>query len=126
MSGPILIVEDDEDIRDIMAAILEANGYRVLAARSGAEALALAEAEVPALALVDLMMPVMDGAELVGELRKHPNLAAVPVALVSGDLRCRELAAQLGIVGCLAKPVELDDLLALAARIVGPTSLPAV
>lgn len=79
-----MIVEDDVDIRELFADVLEAGGYRVVQAGNGREALDLLRAgAAPALILLDLMMPVMSGAELLDILRHDPELARVPVVIVS-------------------------------------------
>jgi CheY-like chemotaxis protein len=79
-----MVVEDDVDIRQLFADVLEAKGYRVLQAGNGSEALDLLRAGVaPALILLDLMMPVMSGAELLQILQQDPELARVPVVVVS-------------------------------------------
>jgi CheY-like chemotaxis protein len=90
----VMVVEDDAALRDSVSEALEAEGYRVYAAADGAEALrVLAQVDTPALILLDLMMPVMDGWELLARLKKDARLSAVPVAIVSGanDARPREM-----------------------------------
>ncbi len=81
---PVLVVEDEPDIRDLMVAILESEGYTVRAAADGAEALAqLQLGNPPCVILLDLMMPVMDGWTFCREKQKFPELAAIPVVVVS-------------------------------------------
>lgn len=109
----ILIVEDDRDIAETLAEILEYNGYEALTAGNGKEALdKLRQVEkLPRLILLDLMMPVMDGWQFREAQSGDPALAHVPVIIVSAHVRARETAAQLGAVGWLKKPVDLDTLL---------------
>lgn len=80
----ILVVEDDRDSRTALCLILEALGYKYISASSGKEALALV-AQDPAvdLALVDIMMPEMDGYQVLAELRKIPELSNIPVIMVT-------------------------------------------
>ena len=83
-SRTILIVEDDRDIRDVLAEILADEGYHVLLAEDGLEGLRrLAEGPRPALILLDLMMPRMDGFELLATLRHRPGGRRVPVVVVT-------------------------------------------
>ena len=110
----ILIVDDDPEIRDAMAAVVETFGYRVRTAANGREALArhLGPREnPPGLILVDLKMPVMSGWELCATLRDDPRLASIPVVLLSGAPDLEEEAAQLGVAGYLKKPVHAEVLL---------------
>lgn len=82
--GYILVVDDDEDIRDCFRDFLEDEGYEVATAINGADALEVLQGrEQPCLMLVDLLMPVMDGVELIHRVREMPRLAEVPVVAVS-------------------------------------------
>jgi CheY-like chemotaxis protein len=106
-SSAVLVVEDEQDIRETLRDILEMEGYRVRCACNGKEALdALAEMPRPRLILLDLMMPVMSGYELLQALRANDDLASIPVTVVSavGD----RLAAGTSV---LRKPVDLETLL---------------
>src|SRR5689334_10355653 len=79
----VLIVDDDEDVREAVRAVLENEGYRTAEAEDGREALAFVqEAEdKPALLLLDLMMPTMDGWQLRARLSSDPELAAIPIVI---------------------------------------------
>lgn len=113
----ILIVDDDDDIRELLRFALESDGYRVEDARGGAEALELLRTvETPDLAIVDLMMPVMNGQELATALRSSPATSRLPLLVMSGDPRACDRALQMQALACLVKPVELEDLLATVAR----------
>jgi CheY-like chemotaxis protein len=102
------VVDDDADIRDTLAAILEDEGYRVHAAANGREALALLEEiERPALLLVDLRMPVMDGVELIEAMRRDPRWRDLPVIVLSA---ASTVTAPEG-VPFLSKPVGIVTLL---------------
>ncbi len=117
----ILIIDDDDDIRNAMVELLSEEGYRVLFARNGLEALALLRNGefAPGLILLDMMMPVMDGTQFRSEQLKDPTLAAIPVVLVTADARPFEKLKELGAQGCLRKPIELEDLFKIARTFCG-------
>ena len=109
----VLLVEDDADVREDLAFLIEMRGYRALAAANGAEALeALRRSERPRLILLDLMMPVMDGWAFRAEMLRDPRLADIPVVLLSGAVDVRDEAASLQAAGVLTKPIDLDRLFA--------------
>lgn len=114
----VLVVDDDEDIRFAMSDTLEAEGYRVLLAEDGLDALAKLRAggERPHLILLDLMMPNMDGCGFCAAKQQDPQLSAIPVVIVSADARVSQKAAELGVAGCLAKPVRIAELVATIER----------
>jgi CheY-like chemotaxis protein len=108
------VVDDDPDIREAVQDILSFEGYTVLQADNGREALELLNRQPPVrpcLILLDLMMPVMDGEEFVGHLRKDPALASLPVILVTASGR----SMFPGIRAIIKKPFEMDELLATVA-----------
>jgi CheY-like chemotaxis protein len=106
-----LIVEDDEDLRDSLAFLLERQGYRVETASNGKHALArIDEIGPPCLIILDLMMPVMDGWQFRAELLKDPALASVPVVLLSGMADVDEEVRSLDAIDHLGKPVNLTKL----------------
>jgi CheY-like chemotaxis protein len=113
----VLVVEDDRDIRDSVLEILRDEGYLVRGFANGAEALAhLRSGGCATLILLDVMMPVMDGWELHGELQADPSLASIPVVLLTADDNARSRAASMKITDSLSKPVRLDDLLDAVRR----------
>lgn len=122
----VLIVDDDPDIRAVIALVLEAAHVPVLQASDGAEALARVR-ETPGIALVllDLMMPNMNGADVLRVMKHDPELAGVPVLLLSGDRHARTIAQELQADGCIVKPVELAVLLREVHRFVSPPPEPA-
>src|SRR5262245_1169420 len=85
----VLIVDDDEEVRGMLQQILEREGYRVHTASQGKEALLLLDTlpDKPGLILLDLMMPVMTGEEMLAALRRVHALADIPVAFVSGKIK---------------------------------------
>jgi CheY-like chemotaxis protein len=116
----VLIVEDDADSRVMMAAMLTLHGYSTRLAADGAEALRQARASRPCLILLDLMMPVMDGASFRAEQLADPALSSIPVMIISGRHNALSLASELGAVGVMAKPVMMDALLHAVRSHCGP------
>jgi CheY-like chemotaxis protein len=113
----VLLVDDDDDLREALCALLEFGGYQVAGAASGGEALAwLAANPVPDLIVLDLMMPEMTGPELKGRLDRMPALHAVPVLVLSGDTRLPEQAAAMGAAGWISKPAPIEVLLGAVER----------
>jgi two-component system response regulator (stage 0 sporulation protein F) len=107
----ILVVDDEDDFRASIVMILEAEGWEVREARDGAEALALLRKWDPAIMMLDWRMPVMDGAEVLRQLERHPRRPRI--VLVTASAQRSELARQHGIRFHLAKPFEMDNLLQL-------------
>ncbi len=115
MEAPlVLVVDDDPDILEAICDILAAEGYRVARARHGGEALDRVVAERPAIILLDLMMPVMDGIAFAHELRGRGLADGVPIVVISADGNPQK-AALVGAQGYLAKPFDIDALLAHVA-----------
>jgi len=114
----ILLVEDDWAIRETVADVLLSEGFEVTCAANGEEALhRLGEAaDQPSLILLDLMMPVMDGWTLRSALRDDPRYAGIPVVVLSADAGVEGRLARLAPDGFLAKPFELERLLAVVGR----------
>jgi DNA-binding response OmpR family regulator len=112
----ILLAEDERQIGDMVAFKLTNSGHHVVRARDGGEALTLAAAERPDLVLLDVMMPVLNGFEVLRRLKADPALAAVPVIMLTAKGRERDVLAGLeaGAVDYIVKPFSLKE---LAARI---------
>jgi len=109
----ILVVEDDDDCRMVLADLLEMSGYSVVSCGEARRAVELAKESAPALVLVDFMMPDADGGWLVRSLRAQGGkLAQVPVVLTTGSSAGREIAESLG-VRSLEKPFDMNRLLEL-------------
>jgi CheY-like chemotaxis protein len=121
-SGPtpvntVLVVDDDEAIRETIQEILQEQGFSVATARNGAEALAwLRASSAPALILLDLSMPMMDGQTFRQEQRKDPLLAPIPVIAISAAAGLAEKVRPMQIDGYLRKPMALDDLISIVGR----------
>ncbi len=122
--GAILVVEDDPDLLALMEMILEGEGYRVRTAREGGEALARVKEEMPSLVFLDMRMPGMNGWEFAREFRARHG-AACPIVVVTAAEDARRRAEEIAAQGWLAKPFEIADVLAAAARYVGEPAAPA-
>jgi CheY-like chemotaxis protein len=115
--APILVVEDDPDIRSGVAEVLREEGYEVATAAHGLEALEwLRTGNSASLILLDLMMPVMDGWEFRSEQLRDPQAARIPVVVLSGAGDVGQHAASLGADGYLVKPLSLEALFGAAER----------
>ncbi len=116
MAKTVLIVEDDKDIRDPMRELLEEEGYTVECASTGREALQMLQSDShPSVILCDLMMPIMNGIELIQTLRSQHNEAATVIVILSAAAHAEKTASDLG-VGFLRKPIDIDALLATVHR----------
>jgi CheY-like chemotaxis protein len=114
--GPILIVDDDPDIRSAVGEMLELIGHAVVTAGDGGEALSRLRAGlVPCLILLDLEMPLKDGIAFRREQLADPILAAIPVILHSNRSDGANIAAQLQAVAHVSKSANFDALLPLVA-----------
>ena len=138
LAGPILVVEDDPDIREALVGFLELQGLDVRSAANGKEALAtLTQAPTPALVLLDMALPIMDGHKLLNVRKSTESLSEVPVVIVSAGMsvmNARDLAvygANYGVAAFLKKPVDPRQLLetierhALKGSAVGEAPQPA-
>jgi diguanylate cyclase (GGDEF)-like protein len=123
----ILIVDDRPVERQVYKTLLGHNGYRVLEAGDGAQALELARAECPDLIITDLLMPKMDGFVLVRNLRAEPRLANIPVIFQTAnyaEAEAQKLALAYGVQHILTKPVELQAVLDLVSTALSQSTTP--
>jgi CheY-like chemotaxis protein len=104
--APVLVVDDETDIREAVSEVLSDEGFDVIAASDGAEAITKARALHPSLVLLDLMMPRMNGWEFCAVRSRDPELAAIPVVVLSALGRVSGLDA----VGFIQKPFDLEQL----------------
>jgi CheY-like chemotaxis protein len=108
--GKVMLVEDDADIRADLAALLCAEGFDVVSAAHGIEALELLRASPhPDVILLDLMMPLMNGWEFRAEQLKDPSIAGIPVLLLTAGDANQDITG-LQAHGRIAKPIQLDEL----------------
>jgi CheY-like chemotaxis protein len=110
----LLLVEDDRGVRDAIEDYLEDEGYSVLSANDGEQALSILEGlSDPCLVVLDVRMPVMDGVEFMRQFRARPWLKHHRLVLMSASELAPELTGAPGVVGLLQKPFELERLLTL-------------
>jgi CheY-like chemotaxis protein len=108
----ILVIEDDEGVRDSLAAILREDGHTVETVGGGVEALRrLRELPLPTLMLLDLMMPGMDGIDFRRAQLADPALRDIPVIIISARPDIARQAAELGAEDFLRKPMSFEELL---------------
>ena len=112
--GTVLVVDDDTSILDTVSSILSGEGYDVVSASSGQEALEAVARKLPLLILLDMRMPVMDGWAVARALRGQG--ITVPIIVMTAAESARRWADEVGAEGYLAKPFGLDDLLATVER----------
>jgi CheY-like chemotaxis protein len=118
----VLIVDDDEDLRDSIGDLLRQRGYVVETAEDGRSALAtLAKSVAPCIVLLDLVMPGMDGWKFLAVVQANPTTSSIPIVIASAHAATHTPA---GIAGVLHKPFDLDALYAIVARHCGPSPAP--
>jgi DNA-binding response OmpR family regulator len=111
----VLVAEDDANVRMAIEFVLKYEGFEVLFARDGEEALKLARSSVPDCILLDQVMPKMDGKEVFGELKNHAATSGIPVLVLSGADQAKGEWAGADFVG---KPFSPDDLIARIRTVV--------
>ncbi|MGE0444974.1 MAG: response regulator [Vicinamibacterales bacterium] len=107
---PILVVDDEADIRDLLGTVLRLHGYQVVEARNGVEAYNVARAERPALILLDLMMPVMSGVEFRRAQLANPDIRKIPVIVISAHHDVKREVHAMKVVAFLVKPLDIEML----------------
>jgi two-component system, chemotaxis family, chemotaxis protein CheY len=126
-TGRVLVVEDDELLREALAEVLTDDGHDVRTATNGADALGELEAWEPQLIVLDLMMPVMDGFAFRDEQRRRDLRTDVPVLVLSAVRDLDAAADRIAAAACLAKPFRLEEVLASVSTLLdgsaegGPT-----
>lgn len=109
----ILIVEDDPNIQDVLMLALEFEGYKVVSANNGREALDILPQLNPGLILLDLMMPIMNGWEFVEKIKKIDSYKDIPIVVISAY---SERAINIECTEFVQKPLELETLLSAVKR----------
>jgi CheY-like chemotaxis protein len=112
----VLVIDDDLDIRETLAEILRDEGYSVVTAIHGAHALELLTSIRPAVILLDLNMPVMNGKQFREAQRRDPSLVRIPTVVMTAVDRIKDLTADLSVEEALPKPIKLPDLLSIMRR----------
>ena len=118
--GPILVVEDNANVLELLEVTLRFKGYPVVTARNGQDALAIIGRQRPALLITDILMPKMDGFSLAHALRKDPKTASLPIIFISATYVTPEdkrFALSLGAVRFIEKPIDTEDFLLTVAEI---------
>jgi CheY-like chemotaxis protein len=119
----VLVVEDDPDVAMSINDIVEERGYRAICVSNGREALSVLEKERPALMLVDLFMPIMNGAELLKVVKQTPRLASIPrVIMTAANDPMISIKEDVTV---LYKPVDFDALGRLLQKYCEPSTLPS-
>jgi two-component system, chemotaxis family, chemotaxis protein CheY len=118
----VLVVDDDTSILDTVTAILSGEGYEVVSAASGEEALAAVARKQPVVILLDMRMPVMDGWAVARALRAQGM--NIPIVVMTAAESAKRWADEVGAEGYLAKPFGLDELLAAVERFRSPGGRP--
>lgn len=117
MAKKILVIEDDNSIRELLTELLEGEGYIVRSSANGQEGLlSLESGFIPDLILVDLMMPVMDGYSFRKEQMKNDQWAKIPTVVMSAESGAKEKLKPYHVTAFLSKPVELDHILHTVAE----------
>jgi two-component system, chemotaxis family, chemotaxis protein CheY len=121
-SGPVLLIDDDEDVRDVLAIYLRRAGIPTIVAPDGVAGIALLRDGVrPSAIIVDLMMPGMNGIAFRAEQRANPEWAAIPLIIFSGADEAAETAERVGAAAFLMKPAEPRVLVELIQRFYAPS-----
>jgi len=128
MSQHILVVDDEEDIRQLVAIILESDGYQVTQAANGDECLNALERLTCDALVLDIMMPKMDGWEICRRIKSHPRTKSLPVLILT--IRSQPLDRVIGLEvvhadAYLTKPFERRELLDTMKRLLTPPALPS-
>ena len=112
----VLVVDDDADVRVLLETYLELEGFDVLTACNGWDALLRLRHARPSVILLDLMMPIMDGVEFRRHQQGQATLRDIPVVCLSARHDAQQTAKRLGVAECLAKPFDLETLIAVLRR----------
>jgi CheY-like chemotaxis protein len=122
----VLLVDDDADTREAIAFYLRSQGYDVMTATGGAEALLRLEAGLdPCVLIVEALMPGMSGWDLLKRMRGAPSLAGIPAVMLSGYPEQAGLALRLGVRAYITKPPDVDTIAAVVAQHCRRTALTA-
>ena len=118
----VLVVEDEFGIAELLDAVLTEEGYQVATAMNGKEGLEALAHEKPDLVFCDYMMPVMDGATLLGAMAAEPALQGIPVVMMSSMPEAAVAERCTGYAAFLRKPFKLFEMTSLVERLIGAAS----
>lgn len=123
MANTVLIVDDDAVTQKVLQHYLERAGFQMISAHNGREAVKLARRELPQLIICDVMMPDMDGWEVLRQIQATEATREIPVILLSGnaELMAKEESLRSGAAFLLVKPISPDQLLTLVRRLIPGT-----
>ena len=122
----VLIVDDEEDALKMLGKRLTVEGYFVITATNGKDAIALAKSQHPDIIILDIIMPGMDGGQVAAELKEHPSTRNIPVILLTAILSKAEEEKYDSMVGghiTLAKPLDAEKLLDQMNKLLGSTAI---
>jgi two-component system, chemotaxis family, chemotaxis protein CheY len=124
----VLIVDDDHVIRELLVEAFSDEGYATATAEDGKEVLAYLEAapELPRLILLDIMMPVMNGAQCWRALKANASWTTIPIMFLSAGIYLQRAGRALPVVAMITKPIDLPQLLSLARPYCTPAATHAV
>ena len=120
MATRILVVDDEASVRHLLQVMLATEGYEPLLAANGAEGLQLAHEHLPALIILDWMMPILDGLATLQALRNDPTTAAIPVVMLTARQGDNAMAQAMfhGADFYITKPFDAEEMLAVVRRFV--------
>ena len=124
----VLVVDDEEHIRELIKFNLEKNGYKVICADNGIDAVKLAKEQAPQLMLLDLMLPGMDGLDVCKEIRKDSNMSGMPIIMITakGEEIDKIIGLELGADDYITKPFSVRELVARVKAILRRTTMQIV
>jgi len=122
LSAPVLVVEDDDDCRRLIELALVFEGYRVAKAANGADALRVMNTTLPALVVLDLVLPWVNGIEVLATMRESARLRTVPVLVVTGTPTHPHALRHLRPVTVLHKPFNIEALAPMAQELIATTA----
>ena len=115
----VLVVEDEEDIRFLLKAVLESEGYQVTEATTGKDAVRIAVEAAPQLILMDISLPLLDGLSATRQIRAEEALREVPIIAVSAYHTARRRAIQAGCSDLIGKPIDIENFKAVLRQVMG-------
>lgn len=118
MKRKILVVDDEENMRETLADVLRMKGYQVVMASNGLEAAAVANVQLPDLILMDYNLPRIKGDTVARQLKQvNPRTKGIPIILISGESFLEKRAKEVGCEAFLSKPLDNSELLALVKKL---------
>ncbi|MBF0619971.1 MAG: response regulator [Candidatus Omnitrophica bacterium] len=115
----VLVIDDEPGVLNLLQKRLEANGYAVVTAVDGIDGMRKMRAELPDLAILDVMMPEMDGFSLLKEIRSVEALKGIPIIVTTAKEELGELFRMEGVAGFFPKPFRAEDVIARVKAIIG-------